>query len=76
MSSSNARAVPKPKAAWHHQSECADGVGVGRWKVKNAARRYAKADAQGVIGSGEDSEGWRRALVGDVGNVGDEPGDW
>ena len=52
--------VPKPKAAWHHQSECVDEVGVGRWKGKNAARRHAKADALGVSVKEWDREGWSR----------------
>ena len=32
--SANALAVPEPKAARHHQSECVLGDGIGRWAAR------------------------------------------
>ncbi|KAK3274814.1 hypothetical protein CYMTET_17023 [Cymbomonas tetramitiformis] len=60
--SANAHAaVPKPKAAWHHQSECVAEEGIGRWEVENAVRERDRGHGEelerddGEGGSGRDS---------------------
>ncbi len=43
----NARAVPKPKVARHHQSKHVDASGARGSSVKNAARQHAILQPQG-----------------------------